>query len=167
MTKLQLLATLLAWAILVLLGSCSSDDYSEPDVLKVTPDLRARINTGIKMVSRAEKADFNEKFVLFLNKCEEMGGENTPYQYMETDAYKKLRAYMLSASPLTSYLLMDRYLKRVPTFSALILNDLIETAYPDTADDISKRMISSTVQESLDLYPQVCLEAWLDAIENR
>lgn len=167
MTKIQLLATLLALFALAFLGACSSDDYSEPDILKVTPDLRARINAGIKMVSRTERADFNEKFALLLQKCDEMGEESTPYQYMETEEYKELKGYLLSASPLTSYLLMDRYLKREPPFLAFFLNDLIETAYSSTADEIAIRMKSSTVLESFELYPQVCLEVWLDAIENR
>ena len=46
MTKIQLLATLLALFIIAMLGACSNEDYSEPDVFKVTPDLRTRINTG-------------------------------------------------------------------------------------------------------------------------
>lgn len=55
MTKIQLLATLLALFIIAMLGACSNEDYSEPDVFKVTPDLRTRINTGVKMASRTEK----------------------------------------------------------------------------------------------------------------
>ena len=54
MTKIQLLATLLALFIFAMLGACSNEDYPEPDVFKVTPDLRTRINTGIKMASRTE-----------------------------------------------------------------------------------------------------------------
>lgn len=56
MTKIQLLATLLALFIFAMLGACSNEDYPEPDVFKVTPDLRTRINTGIKMASRTEKS---------------------------------------------------------------------------------------------------------------
>ena len=66
MTKIQLLATLLALFIIAMLGACSNEDYSEPDVFKVTPDLRTRINTGVKMASRTEKKLFNEKFNSFL-----------------------------------------------------------------------------------------------------
>ena len=44
MTKIQLLATLLALFIFAMLGACSNEDYPEPDVFKVTPDLRTRIN---------------------------------------------------------------------------------------------------------------------------
>lgn len=168
MTKIQLLATLLAFIIIALLGACSSEDYSEPDVFKVTPDLRDRINSGVKMASRTEKKLFNEKFNAFLNKCDEMGVENTPYQYMETEEYADLKNQILTSSPATCYLLMDRYLKRKPHFFSFILNDLIETAYPDTADEIANRMkASTTVQETMELYPQVCLEIWLDTIENR
>ena len=58
MTKIQLLATLLALFIFAMLGACSNEDYPEPDVFKVTPDLRTRINTGIKMASR---------YLLFVN----------------------------------------------------------------------------------------------------
>ena len=61
MTKIQLLATLLALFIIAMLGACSNEDYSEPDVFKVTPDLRTRINTGVKMASRTEKKLFNPK----------------------------------------------------------------------------------------------------------
>ncbi|RHJ79591.1 hypothetical protein [Parabacteroides sp. AM08-6] len=170
MTKLQLLATLLALVVLALLGSCSSDDYTEPDIFKVTPDVRTRINTGTRMVSRSEKNAFNEKFTAFLNKCDEMGPEYTPYQYMETEEYKELKEQILTSSPASCYLLMDRYLKREPHFFSFILNDLIETAYPETIEKIAERMKSSTtvttVQESMEFYPQVCLETWLDTIEK-
>ena len=91
MTKIQLLATLLALFIFAMLGACSNEDYPEPDVFKVTPDLRTRINTGIKMASRTEKRLFNETFNSFLHKCDEMGSENTPYQYMETEEYADLK----------------------------------------------------------------------------
>lgn len=67
MTKIQLLATLLALFIFAMLGACSNEDYPEPDVFKVTPDLRTRINTGIKMASRTEKRLFNETFNSFLH----------------------------------------------------------------------------------------------------
>lgn len=99
MTKIQLLATLLALFIFAMLGACSNEDYPEPDVFKVTPDLRTRINTGIKMASRTEKRLFNETFNSFLHKCDEMGSENTPYQYMETEEYADLKKLILSSSP--------------------------------------------------------------------
>lgn len=67
MTKIQLLATLLALFIFAMLGACNNEDYPEPDVFKVTPDLRTRINTGIKMASRTEKRLFNETFNSFLH----------------------------------------------------------------------------------------------------
>ena len=104
MTKIQLLATLLALFIIAMLGACSNEDYSEPDVFKVTPDLRTRINTGVKMASRTEKKLFNEKFNSFLTKCDEMGLGNTPYQYMETEEYADLKNQVLSSSPATCYL---------------------------------------------------------------
>lgn len=167
MTKLQLLASILALVVMYLLASCSKEDYSEPDILKVTPDLRARINSGVKLVERSEKNAFNEKFRAFLDKCDEMGPENTPYQYMDTEEYAALKDQVLHASPATCYLLMDRYLKRNPSFFSFILNDLMETAYPSTVDKIAERMnTSATVLESIELYPQVCLESWLDTIEN-
>ena len=163
MTKIQLLATLLALFIFAMLGACSNEDYPEPDVFKVTPDLRTRINTGIKMASRTEKRLFNETFNSFLHKCDEMGSENTPYQYMETEEYADLKKLILSSSPATCYLLMDRYLKRNPPFFSFILNDLIETAYPNTADKIANRMKSlTTVQETMELFPQVCWKSgWM------
>ena len=168
MTKLQLLATILALVVMYLFASCSKEDYSEPDILKVTPELRARIDSGMKLVQRAEKNAFNEKFRAFVNKCDEMGPENTPYQYMDTEEYADLKNQVLQASPATCYLLMDRYLKRTPSFFSFILNDLIETAYPATADAISERMqAKATVCESIEYYPQVCLDIWLDSIENR
>lgn len=167
MTKIQLLATLLALFVMAMLGACSNDDYSESDVLKVTSDLRARIDMGMRRASRTEKRLFNETFRVFLAKCDEMGLENTPYQYMETEEYADLKKQILSSPPTTCYLLMDRYLKRNPSFFSFILNDLIETAYPHTADEIANRMKSSTtVQETMELFPQVCLEIWLDEIEK-
>lgn len=168
MTKLQLLATILALVVMALLSACSKEDYMEPDIFKVTPELRARINDGMKMVSRTEEKTFNEKFKVFLNKCDEMGPENTPYQYMETEEYADLKKYLISASPANCYLLIDRYLKRNPEFFSFILNDLIDTAWPETTDRIIEYLKSPiTVRESMEFYPQVCLEIWLDVIENR
>ena len=46
MTKLQILALLLASLALLFFTSCDSEDFQEPDVYKVTPDLRLRINRG-------------------------------------------------------------------------------------------------------------------------
>lgn len=60
MTKIQLLATLLALFIFAMLGACSNEDYPEPDVFKVTPDLRTRINTGIKWLP-AQKRGFSTR----------------------------------------------------------------------------------------------------------
>lgn len=168
MTKLQLLATILALVVMALLSACSKEDYTEPDLFKVTPELRARINDGMKMVSRTEKNTFDEKFKAFLYKCDEIGPDNTPYQYMETEEYADLKEYLLNASPVNCYLLMDRYLKRNPEFFSFILKDLIDSAWPETTDRIVERLKNSiTVRESMELYPQVCLEIWLDIIENR
>ena len=64
MTKIQLLATLLALFIFAMLGACNNEDYPEPDVFKVTPDLRTRINTGIQMASRRKEA-FQRDIQLF------------------------------------------------------------------------------------------------------
>lgn len=98
-----------------------------------------------------------------------MGTENTPYQYMETEEYADLKTRILTSFPATCYLLMDRYLKRKAAFLLFYSERLlIETAYPDTADEIANRMkASTTVQETMELYPQVCLEICLDTIENR
>lgn len=167
MTKYQLITTILALIIMAFLGSCSSEDFSEPDVLKVTPELRARIDMGMKLVPRSEKNAFDEKFFAFLNKCDEMGMDKTPYQYMETEEYKEFKEYMKNSSAMSSYLLMNRYLKRNPSFFSFILEDLMDSTYPGTVDVIADRMKSSTtVRESMDLYPQVCLEIWLDTVEN-
>lgn len=157
----------LFWIILLsaFFSACSSDDYSESDVFKVTSDLRGRIDAGVKTVSSAEKELFNEKFAIFLYKCAEMGVENTPYQYMETEEYRDLKNQILTSSPSSCYLLMDRYLKREPAFFSHILNDIVETAYPNTADQISLSA-ATTVQETMEFYPQLCLEIWLDEIEN-
>lgn len=65
MTKIQLLATLLALFIFAMLGACSNEDYPEPDVFKVTPDLRTRINTGIKNGFPHRKEAFQRDIQLF------------------------------------------------------------------------------------------------------
>ena len=96
-----------------------------------------------------------------------MGMDKTPYQYMETEEYKDFKEYMKNSSAMSSYLLMNRYLKRNPSFFSFILEDLMDSTYPGTVDVIADRMKSSTtVRESMDLYPQVCLEIWLDTVEN-
>ena len=94
MTKLQILALLLASLALLFFTSCDSEDFQEPDVYKVTPDLRLRINQGMKLSSKSERKTFKEKFDLFQEKCDEMDHITSPYTYMETEEYKDfIRAY--------------------------------------------------------------------------
>ena len=57
MTKIQLLATLLALFIFAMLGACNNEDYPEPDVFKVTPDLRTRIKNGFPHRKEAFQRD--------------------------------------------------------------------------------------------------------------
>lgn len=103
MTKLQILALLLASLALLFFTSCDSEDFQEPDVYKVTPDLRLRINQGMKLSSKSERRTFKEKFDLFQEKCDEMDHITSPYTYMETEEYKDLKK--LSPFFLTPYLL--------------------------------------------------------------
>lgn len=167
MTKLQVLTILASLFILALLAGCSSDDHSGMDLYKVTPELRERINSGMQMVPRSEKNLFDEKFIAFLNKCDEIRGSASPYQYMETEEYQNFKQYVLSAPPTVYYLLINRYLKRDPDFFSFILNDIIDATYPETGDKIAARLhANTTILESMDLYPQVCIEVLLDEIEN-
>ena len=76
MTKIQLLATLLALFIFAMLGACNNEDYPEPDVYKVTPNLRTRINPGIKMATRPEKRLFNETYNKILHRSEKANTVN-------------------------------------------------------------------------------------------
>ena len=47
------------------------------------------------------------------------------------------------------------------------LNEMCIRDSPNTADKIANRMKSlTTVQETMELFPQVCLEIWLDEIEE-
>lgn len=55
MTKLQILALLLASLALLFFTSCDSEDFQEPDVYKVTPDLRLRINRDEIILQIREK----------------------------------------------------------------------------------------------------------------
>lgn len=166
MTKIQLIATLCAMLILALFGSCSNDDQYEVDLYKVTPELRARINTGMKLVPKSAESIFDEKYELFITQCYEKQEISNPYKYLETEEYQDFKNYILNSSITIHYLLIDKYLKRNPVFISYILNDIIETSYPEVADRIATQMKSSTVHESIELYPQVCLELWMDAFEN-
>ena len=80
MTKLQILALLLASLALLFFTSCDSEDFQEPDVYKVTPDLRLRINQGMKLSSKSERRTFKEKFDLFQEKCDEMDHITSPWK---------------------------------------------------------------------------------------
>ena len=57
MTKIQLLATLLALFIFAMLGACNNEDYPEPDVFKVTPDLRTWDKNGFPHRKEAFQRD--------------------------------------------------------------------------------------------------------------
>lgn len=167
MTKIQLIATIGAMIILALLASCSNEDQYDTDLYKVTPELRARINTGMKLVTKSTKDIFNEKFELFITSCYEMPEAATPYQYLETEEYLDLKNYILNSATPVNYLLINKYLKRDPVFFSYILNDIIDATNPEVADKIAAHLKSSaTVHESMELYPQVCLEIWMDTFEN-
>lgn len=168
MTKLQILALLLASIALIFFTSCDGEDFQEPDVYKVTPDLRARINMGMKLTSKSEKRSFNEKFNLFLVKCDEMAYVSNPHVYMETDEYQEFKEFVLSASPNIYYLVMDKFLKGNPGFFSYIIYDLLVNSKPAIADQISEKMQAvGTLEESFYLYPQLCLDIWIDALENQ
>lgn len=168
MTKIQLIATLCALIIMVFFASCSDEDHDDIDVFKVTPELRARINTGMKLVPKSEKNVFEDKFIALLNKCDSMSDPGNPYQYLETDEYKDFKEYVMASSTPILYLLMDRYLKRNPVFFSYMLSDIIDSVSPEVADKIAARLKSiTTVRESMELYPQVCLETWMDSFENQ
>ncbi|WP_075555879.1 hypothetical protein [Parabacteroides timonensis] len=168
MTKLQILALLLASIALIFFTSCDGEDYQEPDVYKVTPDLRARINMGMKLPSKSEKKQFNEKFELFLIKCDEMAYVSNPYVYMDTEEYQNFKDFVLSASPNVYYLVMDKFLKGKPGFFSYIIFDLLINSKPAIADEISEKMkATGTLEESFYIYPQLCLDIWIDALENQ
>lgn len=167
MTKLQLLALLLASIALLFLASCDSETFQEPDVYKVTPDLRARINQGMKLTSKSERKIFNAKFDLFLEKCDELSYASNPYTYMDTPEYQDFKEFVLSSSPHIYYLVMDKFLKGKIGFFSYIIHDILMASKPGIADLIAEKMkAAGTVQESFYLYPQLCLDIWVDALES-
>lgn len=168
MTKLQLLATLLATIALFFFISCDSEDLQEPDVYKVTPDLRTRINDGMKNTSKSERKQFNEKFDLFLILCDEMAYVSNPYVYMDTPEYQDFKTFVITSSPNVCYLVMDKFLKGNPGFFSYIIYDLISVTHPEAADQIAEKMkATGTLGESFYVYPQMCLDIWIDALENK
>ncbi|WP_304249224.1 hypothetical protein [Parabacteroides gordonii] len=168
MTKLQILALLLASIALIFFTSCDSENFQEPDVYKVTPDLRARINTGMRLTTKSDRKTFNGKFDLFLEKCDEMAYVSNPHVYMETTEYLDFKEFVLSASPNIYYLVMDKFLKGNPGFFSYIIYDLLVSSKPALADEISEKMKAvGTLEESFYLYPQLCLDIWVNALENQ
>lgn len=169
MTKLQILALFLTAFALIFFTSCDSEIIQqEPDVYKVTPDLRARINTGMRLTSKADKKQFNLKFDRFLEKCDEMAHISNPYVYMETEEYIDFKEFVLSSSPNINYLVMDKFLKGNPGFFTYIIFDLLIESDQVTADKIAEQMKAiGTLQESFYLYPQLCLDIWIDSLESR
>lgn len=169
MTKLQILALLLAsLTLLFFTTSCDSENFQEPDVYKVTPDLRARINQGMRLTSKSDRRIFNMKFDRFLEKCEELAHISNPYVYMETDEYLDFKKFILSSSPNISYLVMDKFLKSNLGIFSYIINDILMSTKPAIADQIAVQMkATGTVEESFFLYPQLCLDIWVDALETQ
>lgn len=169
MTKLQILALLLASIALIFFTSCDSDDFQEPDVYKVTPDLRARINRGMKLTTKSERKQFNEKFDLFFDKSNEMIEVINPHAHMETAEYQDFRSFVLSASPNIYYLVIDKFLKgNGPSFFSYVIYDLLVNSKPELADEIAEKIKAvGTLEESFYLYPQLCLDIWVDALETQ
>lgn len=168
MTKLQILALLLASLALIFFTSCDSEDFQETDVYKVTPELRSRINKGMRLTSRAERKIFNEKFDLFIRQCDRMAHISNPHVYMDTKEYHDFRSFLLTASPNIYYLVMDKFLKGNPGFFSYIIYDLLIYSKPALADEIAEKMKAvGTLEESFYLYPQLCLDIWVDALENQ
>ncbi|MCD8270842.1 MAG: hypothetical protein LUD46_22120 [Parabacteroides sp.] len=167
MTKLQILALLLASVSLIFVSCTNYEITQEPDVYKVTPDLRARIDAGMRMSTKTEKKVFNEKFDRFLEKCDEMAYISNPNVYMETEEYIDFKNFVLSSAPRVNYLVMDKFLKGKPGFFSYIIYDLLIVSDPATADQIAEEMKAvATLQESFYLYPQLCLDIWITALEN-
>lgn len=168
MTKLELLALLLASLALLFFSSCDSETFQEPDVYKVTPDLRARINQGMKLTTKAERKIFNAKFDLFMEKCDELAYASNPYTYMDTPEYQDFKEFVLSSSPNIYYLVMDKFLKREIGFFSYVIHDILMASKPAIAGLIAEQMkAAATVQESFYLYPQLCLDIWVDALESQ
>lgn len=166
MTKLQILALLLASIALIFFSSCDNADFQEPDVYNVTPDLRARINRGMKLNSKSDRRIFNEKFDRFMEKCDELPYESNPNTYMETSEYLELKEFVLSSSPYISYLIMDKFLKSSIGIFSYIINDILIASKPAIADKIADQLkAKGTLEESFYLYPQLCLDIWVDALE--
>lgn len=168
MTKLQILALLLASIALIFFTSCESESFQEPDVYKITPDLRLRINQGMKSTTKSDRKIFNEKFDRFIEKCDELSYASNPYTCMETPEYQDFKEFMLSSSPNVSYLLMDKFLKKEIDFFSYIIHDILMASQPAIMDLISEQMKSvGTLEESFYLYPQLCLNIWVDALDNQ
>lgn len=169
MTKLQILALFLTAFALIFFTSCDSEIIQqEPDIYKVTPELRARINAGMRQTSKADKKQFNLRFDRFLEKCDEMAHISNPYVYMETEEYLDFKEFVLSSSPNINYLVMDKFLKGNPGFFTYIIFDLLIESDQVTADKIAEQMKAiGTLQESFYLYPQLCLDIWIDSLESR
>lgn len=166
MTKLQILALLLASIALIFFTSCDNVDFQEPDVYKVTPDLRARINRGMRLNSKTDRKIFNEKFDRFIEKCDELPFESSPYIYMETPEYLDFKEFVLSSSPNVSYLIMDKFLKSSIGIFSYIINDILVASKPAIADKIAEELkAKGTLEEGFYLYPQLCLDIWVDALE--
>lgn len=168
MTKLQILALFIASIALIFFTSCDSEDYQETDVYKVTPELRSRINRGMRLASRSERKLFNEKFDLFISQCDQMAHISSPHVYMDTEEYQDFRSFVLAASPNIYYLVMNKFLKGNPGFFSYIIYDLLIHSKPVLADEIAERIKAvGTLEESFYLYPQLCLDIWVDALENQ
>ena len=167
MTKLQILALLLASITLLFFTSCDNDSFQEPDVYKVTPDLRARISLGMKLTSKSDRKIFNAKYDRFVEKCDELSYISNPHTYMETEEYQDFKEFVLSSSPNLSYLVMDKFLKGGIGFFSYIINDILMASKPAIADQISEQIkAAGTLEESFFVYPQLCLDIWVDALET-
>ena len=64
--------------------------------------------------------------------------------------------------------LMDKFLKSRLSFFSNIISDILVSSKPAIADQIAEQMkATGTLEESFYLYPQLCLDIWLDALDTQ
>ena len=85
-----------------------------------------------------------------------------------SEEYKDFKNFLLSSSPHIYYLLMDKFLKSRLSFFSNIISDILVSSKPAIADQIAEQMkATGTLEESFYLYPQLCLDIWLDALDTQ
>lgn len=150
--------------------SCSSKSEKQLEyTYKVTPELKTKIEKGIKQTPRSQQKEFEKLYTNIIEVCsqESMQDMTNPYEYLKLDQYKQFKSFF-EQSPSTHiyYLLIDKFLICEHTVVLFMFNDIVSSTYPEVIEEVVKTLKDLSIEENMANYPIICTEKLISKIET-